>query len=205
MRLAARQALRGFAPSRLNIRALVVVAVLVVVGAGWLVWYEQPRAEPVAPAPSSYNAPSAGAAGSPAGMIVVAVEGKVQRPGLVRLPSGSRVADAITAAGGVLPGVDVSNLNLARKLTDGELILVAEAPPPGSTVAASDPAGGGKVDLNTATVSQLDALPGIGPELAQRIIDYRTQHGGFRSVDQLQQVTGIGDAKYAEIKDLVTV
>jgi competence protein ComEA len=130
----------------------------------------------------------------------VAVQGRVAHPGLYRLPSGARVADALDAAGGALPGVDLSYVNLARKVTDGELILIglsAAPAPPGTP--------GGKVNLNTASLAELDALPGVGPALGQRILDYRTAHGSFGSVEDLRHIPGIGDAKYAELKDLVTV
>jgi competence protein ComEA len=130
----------------------------------------------------------------------VAVQGRVAHPGLYRLPSGSRVADAIAAAGGALPGVDLSFVNLARKLVDGELILVGVAAPSGQP---GTPAG--KVNLNTASLAELEALPGVGPALGQRILDYRAQHGSFGSVDDLRHVPGIGDAKFAQLKDLVTV
>jgi competence protein ComEA len=117
------------------------------------------------------------------------------------------VADAIAAAGGVLPGTDAATVNLARKVTDGELIVVGVPVP--ATAAGGDPAGpaapGGKVNLNTATLAQLDSLPGVGEVLARRILDYRTSHGGFRSVSELRQVDGIGDSRYEQLKDLVTV
>jgi competence protein ComEA len=191
-----RSALGAFDPGRRGIRVLVVVAVLVALVAGYLAWRSQPRAEPVAATPlaSTGSAPSGG-------QIIVAVQGRVAHPGLYRLPSGARVADAIEAAGGALPGVDLSYVNLARKLSDGELILVGTTPRPEQ----SAPGAGGKVNLNTATLTQLDALPGVGPALAQRILDYRAQHGDFRSVDDLRHVSGIGDAKFAQLKDLVTV
>jgi competence protein ComEA len=140
---------------------------------------------------------------------VVAVTGRVRRPGLIRLPSGARVADAIEAAGGLLPDTDLSFVNLARKLSDGELVTIGVNPPPG--VAAGDPAAGrggpaaGPLNLNTATAAQFEALPGIGPVLAQHIVEYRTRHGQFRSVDELRQVEGLGGARFTQIKPLVTV
>jgi competence protein ComEA len=111
----------------------------------------------------------------------------------------------------VLPGTDISFLNLARKVSDGELIVVGVTPPPGVAQGGSGEAGGGgapgggPVNLNTAGIDQLQTLPGVGPVLAQRILDYRTAHGGFRSVADLRQVSGIGDARFAQLKDLVTV
>ncbi|WP_372450541.1 helix-hairpin-helix domain-containing protein [Streptomyces tagetis] len=145
------------------------------------------------------GAPTAGAE------IVVDVGGKVRRPGVHRLPPGSRVADALHAAGGVRPGTDTDTLNRARFLVDGEQIVVgAPAPAPGPD--GSVPAGGtpgGLVSLNTATAEQLDTLPGVGPVLARHIIDYRTRHGGFRSVDELREVNGIGERRFADLRDLV--
>jgi len=197
-----RWALGAFDPGRRGIRVLAVVAAVVVLVAGYLAWRSRPHAEPVTPPGSTARAPSA-AGVTPSGTIVVAVQGRVVHPGLYRLPAGSRVADALDAAGGALPGVDLSFVNLARKLGDGELLLIGATPPPDQTGPGT--ATGGKVDLNTATMAQLDALPGVGPALAQRIVEYRTQHGGFRSVDELRKVQGIGDAKFGQLKDLVTV
>jgi competence protein ComEA len=140
--------------------------------------------------------------------VVVDVAGKVLRPGLVTLPLGSRVADALRAAGGARPGTDLTGVNLARKLVDGEQIVVGApaalaVPAPGA--AAGSTTTGGVVDLNTATVGDFDSLPGIGPVLAQRIVDWRTAHGAFTDVTQLRQVSGIGDSKYAQLKGLVRV
>ena len=122
----------------------------------------------------------------------------------MRLPSGARVADAIEAAGGALPGTDCPTLNLARKVTDGELIVVGLARASAGPAAAGQPLAG-LVNLNTATVEQLQTLPGVGPVLAQRIVDYRDQHGGFKTVADLRKVTGIGDARYNDLKTRVTV
>jgi len=136
--------------------------------------------------------------------VVVAVAGRVRKPGLVHLPAGARVADAIQAAGGVLPGTDLSFVNLARRLADGELIVVGVTAP--AQGGASGPGqAGGLVNLNTATLAQLDTLPGVGPVLAQRIVDYRAQHNGFRSVGELRQVDGVGDARFEQLRSLVTV
>lgn len=135
--------------------------------------------------------------------VVVDVGGRVRRPGLVTLPLGSRVADALRAAGGALRPRDLLSLNLAAKVADGQLLLIGV---PGATVApGGDGTTSGPVDLNSATAEQLDALPGIGPVLAQHILDFRTAHGGFRSVDQLRDVSGIGDSTFADLAPLVTV
>jgi len=205
---AARRALAAFDPGRRGIRALAVVAAVVVAVVAIVAWRSRPEAEPVAPVPAVASA-AAAVTPSPAG-IVVAVAGRVQRPGLVRLPPGARVADAIEAAGGALPGTELAFVNLARKLIDGELLVIGASPPPGTPGTGPAPAqpgapGGGPVNLNTATAAELDSLPGVGPVLAQRIVDYRTRHGGFRSVDELRKVDGVGDARFAQLKELVTV
>ncbi|WUT63907.1 ComEA family DNA-binding protein [Streptomyces sp. NBC_00683] len=149
------------------------------------------------------------------GQIVVDVSGKVRRPGIQHLPAGSRVADALRAAGGVREGTDVTALNRARVLTDGEQVVVGvPAVPPAAGGSAGGTAGGGgegagqagppaPVSLTTATVEQLETLPGVGPVLAQHIVDYRTEHGGYRSVDELREVNGIGDRRFADLRPLV--
>ncbi|MPY63172.1 ComEA family DNA-binding protein [Streptomyces spongiae] len=156
---------------------------------------------------------SPGASASAAGpVIVVDVSGKVRSPGIRRLPAGSRVADALRAAGGVRPGTSTEGLNRARVLIDGEQVVVGGPAPPAAGAAPGTGGTGGPavgaapaapVSLNTATADQLDTLPGVGPVLAQHIIDYRTQHGGFRSVDELREVNGIGDRRFADLRNFV--
>ncbi|WP_241989799.1 MULTISPECIES: ComEA family DNA-binding protein [unclassified Streptomyces] len=150
-------------------------------------------------------APGAAPVAGPGGPIVVDVSGKVRSPGLRRLPSGSRVDDALKAAGGARPGTDLAGLNRARVLVDGEQIVVGAPPAPAAGATGPASAGGatGPVSLNTATAEQLEGLPGVGPVLAQHILDYRTQHGGFRSVDELREVTGIGARRFADLHPLV--
>ncbi|MFF8030866.1 helix-hairpin-helix domain-containing protein [Streptomyces sp. NPDC016626] len=155
------------------------------------------------------------AAGSAAPGIVVDVSGKVRNPGIHRLPAGSRVEDALRAAGGARPGTRTDTLNRARFLVDGEQVVVGgpapaagpggatAAAPGGSTGTAAGAGPPGPVSLSTATPEQLDALPGVGPVLARHIIDHRTRNGGFRSVDELREVNGIGDRRFAELRNLV--
>jgi competence protein ComEA len=139
---------------------------------------------------------------------VVSVVGQVATPGLATLPAGSRVADALAAVGGLLPEADPASVNAAAVLSDGQQIAVGvpgAVPYSGGGPAASGVDGGGVLDLNTATVADLDALPGIGPVLAQRIVDHRTAHGPFASVDQLDDVSGIGPAIFADLVHRVRV
>jgi competence protein ComEA len=201
--------LGAFDPGRHGAKALAVVAAVVVAIAAFFAWRARPHVDPVAPPPAATEvvaAPSTTPSGGTE--VVVSVAGKVGRPGLVRLAPGARVADAITAAGGARPGVDVAMLNPARKVVDGELILVGVSAPPGAgpvVPAAGGGAPGGLVNLNAATLAELDALPGVGPVLAQRILDARDAQGGFRTVADLRKVQGIGDSRYQDLKDLVTV
>ena len=129
----------------------------------------------------------------------------MKRPGIVSLPAGSRVHDAVAEAGGVRGKVDTSTLNMARVLTDGEQILVGVEPVASAATAGGGPAGpGARISLATATLEQLDTLPGIGPVTAQAILDHRAEHGPFTSVDDLLDVKGIGEATLADIRDQVT-
>jgi competence protein ComEA len=194
-------------PGRRGATALVVAALLAALVTGGVVLRGRPQ-EVAVPDVVATGAPLPGASAPPTAPptdVVVAVAGKVLRPGLVRLPAGSRVDDAVRAAGGVVPGTDPGLLNLARRLVDGEQVLVGADPPLGSGPAPASGAAAGPLDLNTATVADLDALPGIGPVLAQRIVDWRTEHGRFASVEQLREVTGIGESKYADLVAAVAV
>jgi competence protein ComEA len=176
---------------------------------------------PVQMVSSTSPTPGAGPNGSDQ-PVVVSVVGLVHKPGLVTVEAGARIADALTAAGGPLDGADLMGLNMARRVADGEQIVVGIAPAPGapapmgSSIAAapadappsSQDAGapaGGSVDLNTATVEQLDALPGIGPVTAAAIVAWRAANGRFNSVDQLADVDGIGPARLEKLRELVHV
>jgi competence protein ComEA len=165
-------------------------------------------ATPAEPVASSGASPPA--SGAPGGTVTVDVTGKVRRPGIAVLDAGSRVVDALRAAGGARRGVDLTSLNLARVLVDGEQIVVGVAAPPGvaGATAAPVPPGapaGPLVNLNTADQSLLETLPEVGPVTAEAIIAWRTEHGGFTAIDELLEVDGIGDATLATITPHVTV
>lgn len=219
--LADRTLIGRFDPGLPGARALAVAGLLAALVAGGFLWTSRPAPHeapgpaaspavssgpPVVPAPQ--GSPGAATAG-PAATVVVHVAGKVRRPGIVTLPAGARVSEAIKAAGGLRPGAGTGSLNLARRLVDGEQIPVgvpaAAAPAAGRSPAADGGSPGAPLDLNTATAEQFQQLPGVGPVLAERIVAYRTQHGGFRGVDQLREVTGIGERRFAELKDHVRV
>ena len=198
-------------PGRPGAWALWAVAVLAAAAVvGWT-WLDRPAVDQV-PAAVSASVPtgaptSAEPAESAGDPVVVSVVGQVAAPGLVTLPAGSRVADALAAAGGLLPGADPASINAAAVLSDGQQIAVG-VPGAVSPAGAPGPAGsgaGGLLDLNTATVADLDALPGIGPVLAQRIVDHRTAQGPFTGVDQLDDVSGIGPAIFADLVARVRV
>lgn len=161
------------------------------------------------------------------GPVRVHVTGAVAAPGVYPLPAGSIVLDALTAAGGPLPEADANALNLARVVADGDQVVVPLRPPPAATAGSQPtsaasaagplataeplptvalaPTTSGPINLNTATAAELETLPGIGPSLAQRIVDYRSQHGAFASIEAVMDVPGIGDSRFEAIKDLITI
>jgi competence protein ComEA len=150
-----------------------------------------------------------GEEGGGASRVTVHVAGAVRRPGVYRLRASSRVVDAVRRAGGARARADLSSLNLAAKLEDGRQVVVPQRPPPGTPTAV---AGAGAaaapdvpVDLNTATPEQLDELDGIGPGMAGSILEYREEHGGFGSVEELGQVPGIGEKRLAALREKVRV
>jgi competence protein ComEA len=189
--------------------ALLVLGAVAAAAAGVLLLRARPHATAL---PSTSHSAglavvtSAARTTTPAVRLLVDVTGKVHHPGVFKLPNGSRVIDAVRAAGGALHGTSLNSLNLAAKLADGQQVVVGgSAGPAGTTQPGGSPtADAGLVDLNTATVEQLQTLPGIGPVLAQHIVDYRTLHGPFSGVDGLQQVSGIGPSKFAQLKDHVS-
>ncbi|PVG83424.1 hypothetical protein DDE18_09060 [Nocardioides gansuensis] len=220
-----------------HIAVVAVVAALAVGLAAWLVVRSQAEPRPVAaPAPlaeplvetaavpsastSTAGVPAgaaqASAAGSTSGSagageeVTVDVAGKVRRPGIAVLPAGSRVVDALEAAGGALRGVDLTSLNLARPLVDGEQVLVGVHAPAGVAGTVGQPGSpsaspGTLVDLNAADEAALETLPGVGPVTAAAIVAWRAEHGGFTAVDELLEVDGIGEATLAQIAPHVTI
>ena len=214
--LACRSGLDTWSPTARKVAFAVAIAVVVLAvwkwGSGGTGEALTPRAPSAPPAAAAAEA-SAAEPASPAS-VTVQVVGAVRRPGVYAVPGGSRVIDAVNAAGGLLGNADQAAVNLARAVNDGEQIPVpvqgAAASPAGGAGAAGGgaagaaPAPGAKVDLNSATAEQLDALPGVGPATAKKIVDDRTENGPFRKVEDLMRVPGIGAKKLDALKDLVT-
>jgi competence protein ComEA len=195
-----------FGLSHLNRSVLVIVAVLVAVVGLSVTLLSWPDAEPAATAPAQ---PVEATAAEPK-TIIVSVAGAVKEPGIVELDAGARVADAIEAAGGLTDGADPGFLNLARVVADGDLVAVPDASASGAAAPApgGDSGGGsagGLVNINVAGAAELDALKGIGPVLAERIIEYREANGSFQSLDELSEVSGIGSALLEQLRDQVTL
>src|SRR5215218_5985868 len=171
--------------------ALVLLAVAGRTLAGAGAASEQPAAQPLVP-----ETPAV------APRLVVHVAGAVKRPGLYRLAEGKRVADAVARAGGAIAPADTAAINLAAPLADGMQVLVPRRAAGPNPAAGQAPAV--RVSLGSATVGQLDALPGVGPVTAQKIVDYRSAHGGFRSVDDLDAIPGIGPARLEQLREVAT-
>jgi competence protein ComEA len=211
---------------------LAIVAALATAIGLFTVWWDSPSLQAVPPLPSPQNVteknvtagdcesaspvPTGVVAEQPPEAVVVSVVGLVRTPGLVNLHSGSRIADALAAAGGVLDGAETVGLNLAQKLVDGDQIVVGAADQSGgvsssttaggtSPAATGESGGAGLVNLNTATEAELDELPGVGPVTAAAIISWRTSNGKFTDIEQLGEVDGIGPARLAKLRVLVSV
>ncbi|MGV9799188.1 helix-hairpin-helix domain-containing protein [Mycobacterium sp. NPDC003449] len=209
-------------PGRAGVLAMGAVGILAVLVTVFILVRDQPPPVTAANLPPVQMISSANPtpAGDAEGQLVVSVVGLVHKPGLVTLRAGARTADALEAAGGPLDGADLIGLNMARRIADGEQIVVGIAAPPGqptsmgSSVAGEPAAPGGgaepdapaaPVDLNAATAEQLDGLPGVGPVTAEAILAWREANGRFASVDQLGDVDGIGPARLAKLRTLVRV
>jgi competence protein ComEA len=219
-----------FGDTRIEV-GLGVIAVFIVALVAGVVWYHmgasgsaapprrpatvEHRAAPPAtgtPSPTTPSRSGATTARTVSGAtVIVHVAGAVKTPGVIALPVGARVIDAVEGAGGGLPDADLDRLNLAAKLVDGQRIFVVkigQAVPmadAGAGGSVADPASGALIDLNTATSAQLETLPGIGPALAGAIITERDRRGGFRSVNELREVRGIGEKRFGDLRDHVTV
>jgi competence protein ComEA len=206
--------------SRAELAGLIVVVLVTLAGAG--LWYTRSLPRPiqvtqgrpsVAVEPSSLPASGAATPGSSsptppaAAPVVVDVAGMVRRPGVYRFPAGARVVDAVRRAGGPRDGADLSLLNLAAPLVDGSQILVPKAgdvvPVAGGSAVPGAP--GALVNINTATQEELESLSGVGPVTANAIIQYRTEHGPFRSVDDIVNVSGIGPVTLGDLRPFITV
>ncbi|OLT47119.1 hypothetical protein BJF85_01185 [Saccharomonospora sp. CUA-673] len=230
---------RNSGPRRRRVALSVVAGIAVALGAVVVVLVGRPSSEAPPPLPVAHEQPASPAAtpepdpdagtedaavdpgpegDSEPDELVVSVVGKVREPGLVTLPAGARVAEAVEAAGGPRPGADLLSVNLARKLVDGEQLYVDVPVPPGmepqpgdgaedgSAVDGADGDGdGGLVSLNSADQDELETLSGVGEVTAQRIIEWRTEHGGFTAIEELREVDGIGDKKFESLREHVSV
>lgn len=199
--------------SRAELVGLLVLVALLLGGAG--LWYVRSLPRPVqvrSAEPFEVPAPGPGSPSATPSVLLVDVAGWVRRPGVYQFTEGARIVDAIEAAGGARPGAALELLNLAAPLADGTQVLVVKTGAPASAPVSGAPAApgapgtpGGLVNINTADPTELETLPGIGEVIAQRIVDHRTANGPFASVEELLEVSGIGDAILGSIRELVTV
>jgi competence protein ComEA len=208
------------APRRIVAIAVIGLGLALVGAAGYVLLRPAPAMLPEASIPfadPSVDPDAAAVAGdststSAAGSVLAHAAGAVAAPGVYELPAGSRVSDLVAAAGGAAADADLNRVNLAAPVEDGQQVYVpriGEAAPSGDTGGPAATGGEGsppgRIDVNTASAEALDELPGIGPAIAQAIISYRDEHGPFGSVDELVEVPGIGEAKLAQLRDLITV
>jgi competence protein ComEA len=197
--------------TRTQIATYAVAALIVVVLAvRFMQGQSHSAATAAADGATTAGAPAVRVESRPAGVALVHVAGAVQRPGVYRLREGERIQDAVRRAGGARHGADLNAINLAAKVADGQQVVVPRRGGPGAAptadTSAPGPAGSPSqppVSLNTATAEQLDTLDGVGPATAQKILDYRREHGGFRSIDDLGEVPGIGPKKLAALRTKV--
>ena len=185
-------------------RGLVIIFALTIGLGGFYFFNSRPSAQPVLLQEVLTQTSQESLAGNSA-QLIINVAGKVSNPGVYQLPQGSRVVDAIEAAGMQLKGVDISDINLARVLVDGEQILVGGLKLSSGKVATKKITVDSPLDINRATLTQLDTLPGIGPVTAQRIIAYRIKVGRINSLDELKKISGLGGMKFEEIKPLLRI
>jgi len=194
-------------PRQLAALGLALVALLVL--GGWYASRGGPEPAPASAPAIAVTGDDGGGGGGAGGSVIVHVAGAVRDPGVYRMRAGARVDDAVGRAGGATPRADLTQVNLAAKVEDGRQIVVPRRVPApvvaggGGSSAPTQP--GVPLNLNTATLEQLDELSGIGPATAQKILDYREEHGGFGSVEELGQVPGIGDVRLASLREQVRV
>jgi len=185
-------------------RGLVIIFALTIGLGGFYFFNSRPSAQPVL-MQEVLTQTSQESLASNSAQLIINVAGKVSNPGVYQLPQGSRVVDAIEAAGMQLKGVDISDINLARVLVDGEQILVGGLKLSSGKAATKKITVDSPLDINRATLTQLDTLPGIGPVTAQRIIAYRSKAGRINSLDELKKISGLGGMKFEEIKPLLRI
>jgi competence protein ComEA len=185
-------------------RGLVIIFALTIGLGGFYFFNSRPSAQPVLMQEVLADTSQESLASNSA-QLIINVAGKVSNPGVYQLPQGSRVVDAIEAAGMQLKGVDISDINLARVLVDGEQILVGGLKLSNGKAATKKITVDSPLDINRATLTQLDTLPGIGPVTAQRIIVYRSKVGRINSLDELKKISGLGGMKFEEIKPLLRI